>query len=268
MSIPDTGPSAGHVTLKAAAGTAGMVDPRGLRRSWELLQAFRLEQSDPEHFYSRLADDALAQVRRFAPVDGQVVLDVGGGPGYFAAAFRSAGATYIPLEYDFRELSARDVIDPAALIGDGMRLPVRSGSVDICYSSNVLEHVPRPWDMAAEMIRVLRPGGTAFLSFTNWLSPFGGHETAPWHYFGGEYAARRYERRTGHAPKNRYGRSLFPVSVGGALAWARGRADVEMVAALPRYYPDWSRRLVAVPGLREIASWNLLLVLRPCSASR
>ena len=263
MNTPDTG-LAVTSAVKAAAGTP---DARGLRRSWELLQAFRLEQSDPQHFYSRLADDALAQVRRFAPVDGRLVLDVGGGPGYFAEAFRSAGASYIPLEYDFRELSARETIDHAALIGDGMRLPVRSGSVDISFSSNVLEHVPRPWDMAAEMIRVLRPGGTAFLSFTNWLSPFGGHETAPWHYFGGEYAARRYERRTGHAPKNRYGSSLFPVSVASALAWARGRADVEIVAAFPRYYPDWSRRLVAIPGLREIASWNLLLVLRPCRAS-
>lgn len=229
------------------------------------MTAFRLEQTDPEHFYTLLAEDALEQVRRYAPVAGQVLLDVGGGPGYFADAFRRAGASYVPLEYDFAELSARSIVDPAAVIGDGMRLPVRSGSVDICYSSNVLEHVPRPWDMAAEMVRVLRPGGTAFLSFTNWLSPFGGHETAPWHYLGGEYAAQRYTRTKGHAPKNRYGRSLFPVSVSSALAWARGRDDIRMVAALPRYYPDWARRVVAIPGIREVASWNLLLVLRRIS---
>ncbi len=239
----------------------------GLRRSWELFQAFRVEQSDPDHFYVKLAADAAEQVRRFTPIDGRIVLDVGGGPGYFADSFRSAGASYVPLEYDFRELSARSVIDQAALIGDGMRLPIRSESVDICYSSNVLEHVPRPWDMAGEMIRVLRPGGTAFLSFTNWLSPFGGHETAPWHYFGGEYAAKRYQKRHGQPPKNCYGSSLYSVSVHDALDWAARRPDVEVVAALPRYYPDWSRWLLKVPGLREVATWNLLLVLRRSDTS-
>ena len=46
--------------------------------------------------------------------------------------------------------------------------------------------------MIDEMVRVTRPGGTVFVSFTPWWSPWGGHETAPWHYLGGEYARRRY----------------------------------------------------------------------------
>ena len=90
----------------------------------------------------------------------------------------------------------------------------------------------------------------------------GGHETSPWHYLGGHRAARRYERRTGRAPKNRYGDSLFAVSAGRMLRWAKGRVDVEVVDALPRYHPSWARWLVAVPGLREVAVWNLLVVLR------
>ena len=243
-----------------ADGDAGSAP--GLRRSWELFQAFRVEQTNPDHFYVHLAEDAAAQVRRFTNVEGQIVLDIGGGPGYFAESFRSAGASYIPLEYDFRELCARSAIDKAALIGDGMQLPVKSGSVDVAYSSNVIEHVPRPWQMADEMIRVLRPGGTAFLSFTNWLSPFGGHETAPWHYFGGHFAAERYEKRTGRPPKNRFGSSLFPVSVADALAWADKLTKAKLIAAQPRYYPDWARVVLRVPGLREIATWNLLLVLQ------
>ena len=35
------------------------------------------------------------------------MLDVGGGPGYFADAFRAAGATYVGLEPDAGELVAR-----------------------------------------------------------------------------------------------------------------------------------------------------------------
>jgi hypothetical protein len=38
------------------------------------------------------------------------------------------------------------------------------------------------------------------------------------------------------------------------------------VAALPRYYPDWMRWLIEVPAVRELATWNLLLVLRRRSA--
>ena len=80
----------------------------------------------------------------------------------------------------------------------------RDGAVDVCYSSNVLEHVPEPWAMADEMLRVTRPGGTRrTCRFTNWLSPWGGHETSPWHYSGGARAARRYARRTRPAAEER-----------------------------------------------------------------
>jgi hypothetical protein len=116
--------------------------------------------------------------------------------------------------------------------------------------------------MADEMVRVTRPGGIVYLSFTNWLSPWGGHETSPWHYLGGDRAARRYHRRHGTPPKNRFGETLHPVSIAAALTWAKHRPDVTLIDALPRYYPDWSKPLVAIPALREIATWNLVLILR------
>ena len=68
--------------------------------------------------------------------------------------------------------------------------------------------------MTAEMVRVTRPGGTVFLSFTPWCSPCGGHETAPWHYLGGIAPAVATGAGNGQEPKNRFGESLFPVSVG------------------------------------------------------
>jgi SAM-dependent methyltransferase len=139
---------------------------------------------------------------------------------------------------------------------------LRTGSVDLCFSSNVLEHVPEPFAMADEMVRVTRPGGTVYLSYTNWLSPWGGHETSPWHYLGGHWAARRFERRTGRRPKNRYGESMYGVSVGAALRWAHRQSAADVVDVLPRYHPSWARPVVRVPGLREFLTWNLVLVLR------
>jgi SAM-dependent methyltransferase len=233
-----------------------------LRRSVHLFRAFRKEQSDPDHFYGILATDSVRQISEYVRLNGAVILDVGGGPGYFADAFRAAGAHYLGVDPDVGELSARG--EPAAgmIRASGTELPVRTGSVDICYSSNVLEHVADPAAMLDEMVRVTRPGGTVFVSFTPWFSPWGGHETAPWHFLGGHYARRRYIRKKGHEPKNRFGESLFALTVGKALRWARTGDQAILVRALPRYHPWWATWIVHVPVLRELASWNLVLVLR------
>lgn len=235
---------------------------QGLRRSVDLFKAFRVEQTDPDRFYGLLARDSVELVGHYGSVDGKVVLDVGGGPGYYARAFRGAGATYVSLDSELAELAARQPPGPGSVLGDALALPFRSASVDVCWSSNLLEHVSEPWRMCEELVRVTRPGGLVMIAFTNWLSPWGGHETSPWHYLGGHRAARRYERQHGHRPKNVFGESLFPVSVGSALRWARSCHDVRIVDARPRYYPAPVRGILRVPGLREVVTWNLLLVLR------
>lgn len=233
-----------------------------LRRSVRLLGEFRYEQPDPDRFYSALAEDSVGQLSGYLDLAGKTVLDVGGGPGYFRSAFRAAGAEYWALDADVGELSGTGRIASGTVVGDGMNLPFRDGSVDLCYSSNVLEHVPDPWRMADEMLRVTRPGGIAFISYTVWYGPWGGHETAPWHYLGGGRARRRYAARHGHEPKNRYGESLFPVTVRAGLDWARRQTAGEVVDVLPRYHPRWARGILRVPGLREVATWNLVLVVR------
>ena len=233
-----------------------------LGRSVHLFREFRHEQDDPERFYVALAEDSVGQLRRYLQLPGALMLDVGGGPGYFRQAFEAAGCTYVALDADAGEMSGNGDIGPRTVLGDGMRLPFRSGSFDLCYSSNVLEHVTDPWRMADEMLRVTKPHGVAFISYTTWYGPWGGHETAPWHLLGGMRARRRYARRHGHEPKNRYGESLFPVTVAEGLDWAGRQGWGEVLAAVPRYLPGWATGLVRVPGLRELLTWNLLLVVR------
>ena len=233
-----------------------------LARSVRLLQEFRYEQPDPERFYTAIAEDSVGQLSQYVDLDGRVLLDVGGGPGYFRNAFTGAGATYLALDSDVGELSGLGGIAAGTVIGSGMRLPFRTDAVDVCYSSNVLEHVPDPWRMAEEMVRVTRPGGITFLSYTVWWGPWGGHETAPWHYLGGRLARRRYARKFGREPKNRYGETLFPVTVRAGLAWAARQSDAEVVAVLPRYNPRWSWWMLRVPLLREVVTWNLVIVLK------
>lgn len=242
-----------------------------LARSARLLAEFRYEQRDPARFYTALAADTAGMVGDLwrgchgtGPA-GHTVVDVGGGPGYFASAFTEAGWRYIGVEPDPREMHAAGQVrrhGPGTFVrASGMALPLRDDSVDVCLSSNVAEHVPQPWRLGAEMLRVTRPGGLAILSYTVWLGPFGGHEMGLTHYLGGARAAARYTRRHGHPPKNNYGSSLFSVSAADGLAWAAGTGA--LVSAFPRYHPRWAWWMTSVPVLREFTVSNLVLVMQP-----
>ncbi|MGW5715168.1 class I SAM-dependent methyltransferase [Amycolatopsis sp. NPDC003865] len=234
----------------------------GLRRSLSLYRAFREEQTRPERFYALLAEDTAHQLSEYTSLAGYTVLDVGGGAGYFGTAMRARGAEYYLVEPDRRELAAAGTAAPGTIIADGYWLPFGDSTVDLCFSSNVLEHVPDAGGFLDEMVRVTKPGGIVYVSFTNWLSPWGGHETSPWHYLGGGYAARRYTRRRGRPPKNLFRHTLFPLHIGQVLKLVSGRHDTDLLDARPRYHPRPARILLRVPGLRELLTWNLVLVLR------
>ena len=81
--------------------------------------------------------------------------------------------------------------------------------------------------MADEMLRVTRPGGLMVLSYTLWWGPFGGHETGPWHAFGGEYAAYREGRAM---PSDR------PFSLARVIANREYRAVIGLVVACGLLY--------------------------------
>ncbi|MEU3602641.1 class I SAM-dependent methyltransferase [Streptomyces sp. NPDC006798] len=260
-------------SVRAVAGTApGLARPTdrrttlrdpSFRRSWALFRAFMREQQDPRACYTLLARDAVDQIEAYdGPVGGRTVVDIGGGGGYLTEEVRRRGAYGLLFEPDPRELGPAP--PEGAVVADGYLLPLADGSADVCVSSNVLEHVDDPQTFISEMVRVTRPGGLIYLSFTNWLSPWGGHEWAPWHYLGAARARARYERRTGRRAKHTLGENLFAVHIGPTLRQVRARTDVTVVSARSRYWPFLAGAVTRVPGLREFATWNLLLILRRC----
>lgn len=239
-----------------------------LARSIRLLRSFKYEQPRPDIFYGGLAQDTaelIAALSRDSQLDPHRVLDVGGGPGYFADAFAQRGMEYFGVEPDVGEMAAAGISVANAVRGDGTALPFHSNTFDVTYSSNVAEHIPNPWDMGDEMLRVTRPGGLVVMSYTVWLGPFGGHETGLWeHYVGGGFARDRYTKKHGHPPKNVYGTSLFNVSCREGLDWAKAMdaAGHDVIVTFPRYHPSWAWWIVKVPVLREFFTSNLVVVLR------
>jgi SAM-dependent methyltransferase len=247
----------------ASQPTPVTTPPRpGITRSIRLFRLFLREQTESAAFYAGLAEDAADQLARHTEIAGKIVVDVGGGAGHFTAALRRRGANCYLFEPDLAEMLGGEERPPGAVLADGYWLPVADGSADICFSSNVLEHVPDPQGLIEELIRATKPGGLIYLSFTNWYSPWGGHEMSPWHLIGANFAARRFVRRHSRQPKHSVGRNLYRVHIGPVLRFMRSRPEVEILDAMPRYYPRWCRFVVRIPVVRELAAWNLLMIMR------
>lgn len=230
-----------------------------LRQLWTL---WRREREDPEPFYGLLAREVVSELdQRYGPLSGQTVLDMGCGPGFYTAALRRAGAEVIPLDNSQEELELHGEPPEGAVLGDAMDLPLEESSLDGVFTSNMLEHTPRPLAVFDEIERVLRPGGWAYVSWTNWYSPWGGHDISPYHFLGPSRGLRLYEKRHGPPRKNRPGEGLFPTHIGPTLRNLRGRPGIVLDAVTPRYWPRLAF-ITRIPGIREIATWNCVVMLR------
>ena len=231
----------------------------GLRRSVQLMLAFRVEQTDPHRFYRLLAEDSLNTIRQVAEPRGSLVLDIGAGPAEFAACFGEAGARYVPLDRDEQAPSLRS----GGMVGSAEQLPLRDDSVDIVFSSNLLEHVPDPERAADEMVRVAAPGGDRgavlhqLALAMGWARDFA-VPLARWRP--SSPALRAHARPT--VPRTSSTRTS---SASRSRRWCAGRGrrtDADIVLLRPRYLPPWFGWIVRVPVLRELVTWNLLIVLR------
>lgn len=95
------------------------------------------------------------KMRKYVP-HGTSIIDVGSGP-------RRFGDEYVNLDiFPFPEVD---------IIADGVALPFQDNSIPAIVSESVLEHVANPNAVAAEMIRVLKPGGFLYVSIP-FIHPF------------------------------------------------------------------------------------------------
>jgi SAM-dependent methyltransferase len=230
-----------------------------MREKWRL---FRREKEDPLPFYSLLAREAAADLdSRHGPLRGQLVLDLGCGPGIYTRALRVTGAEVVPVDNSAEEMALMNGPPEGALLADAGALPLPDGSVEGVFCSNLLEHPPDAAPVIAEIERVLRPGGWGYVSWTNWYSPWGGHDMTPYQYLGPERGPRLYEQRHGKPRKNAYGEGLWACHIGPTLRLVRAQPGLEIERVEPRYWP-WAAPVCRVPGLRELVTWNCVIRVR------
>jgi SAM-dependent methyltransferase len=235
---------------------------RGLTRVRTLWRLWRREVQDPIPFYSLVAEEAADDLdRRYGPLAGHSLADLGCGPGFYTEALRRRGATVIPVDNDPAELSLPGGSPEGALIADASNLPLPDGSVDGVLCSNLLEHTPDAEAVLREVARILRPGGWAYVSWTNWYSPWGGHDMTPYHYLGSRLGPRLYTRLHGRPRKNAYGEGLWAVHIGPTLRFTRRLPGLEVERVEPRYWPALAF-ICRIPLARELLTWNCVIRLR------
>jgi SAM-dependent methyltransferase len=126
--------------------------------------------------------DRWVRAKAAAVPAGSKVLDLGAGSCPYRPYFRDC--TY--KTQDFIALSPEQLRDKHGYgqidyVCDATAIPVDDGAFDVVLCTEVLEHVPNPAAVVAEICRVLRPGGTLLLT-----APLGSglHQT-PFHFYGG-----------------------------------------------------------------------------------
>ncbi|MDT3427724.1 ubiquinone/menaquinone biosynthesis C-methylase UbiE [Paenibacillus forsythiae] len=109
--------------------------------------------------------------------NGDDVLDIGAGGGYFAfaAADRTEGRVYAvdasPYMLDVLRGRARDSAKTNIVVAEGAaeHLPLEDGAVDMAIASLLLHILSAPRLAIQEMLRVLKPGGRGLI--VEWLHP-------------------------------------------------------------------------------------------------
>lgn len=94
-------------------------------------------------------DETIFRMLNESPKDA-LILNLGSGEGLFDDRI-DPGLSMI--NFDVR------AVPRANVLGDGHFLPFQDESLDAVFSNAVLEHVARPWIVAEEIRRVLKPGG-------------------------------------------------------------------------------------------------------------
>ena len=129
-------------------------------------------------------DRRLDLVRRFVPLEGRRILDVGCGVGAYVRRFRAFSTEVYGIDVAPARVRKGAEELPNLLLASSDRLPFRDGFFDVVFLNEVIEHVRDDRATLVELARVLRPGGHAIFYAPNRFYPFETH---------GVYLGSRYQ---------------------------------------------------------------------------
>jgi SAM-dependent methyltransferase len=135
---------------------------------------FVLDAQESQPAFQRLRDWAMEKLE---PQVGETAVDIGSGAGAVVRALaRRVGASgravgvepNVGLRGVAEERSVGLAEAPTFVDGDAYALPFEDASVDVVHCERVWQHLTDPARAAAEIARVLRPGGRAAVLDSDW----------------------------------------------------------------------------------------------------
>lgn len=141
-------------------------------------------RGEPSYVWRAGQERRLQMIARWAKLDGARVLIDGSGVGMYAGQIRRRYDAHVDaLDIELARAQESRQETPFAIVAAGEALPYPENTFDTILSHEVIEHVLDDRLAAAEMIRVLKPGGRLVLFCPNRWYPFETHG----HYWKGEY---------------------------------------------------------------------------------
>ncbi|HZR21121.1 MAG TPA: class I SAM-dependent methyltransferase [Verrucomicrobiae bacterium] len=225
------------------------------------LIAHHLKHKDDAYFYQLQADDAVRWIEQCGVPLGPntLALDLGCGHGVFGSRLARRGC-----QVTFAD--ERNLLLPELATAPFRKTNLDQddiatlGQFDLVVCSNVFEHLSKPDQFLDSVHKILAPGGKLYLSWTNWLSPWGGHDWSPLHYLGPRNGMMLYDKLLKKSRNHTIYQNLFPTYIGRTLAHIRRSPHLVILKAAPRYYTELSL-LIRIPIVREFLAWNCALLI-------
>jgi SAM-dependent methyltransferase len=145
----------------------------------------------PSYVWGFGQERRLDLIRRYAPLENRLILDVGCGLGMYVQAFRRFSQDVHGVDIDAEKVAEASLALDNLRVASAENLPYPEGMFDVVLSHEVIEHVGDDRQALVEAVRVLkspepmagRPGGRLVIFAPNRLYPFETHGA----YWGGRY---------------------------------------------------------------------------------
>lgn len=137
----------------------------------------------PSYIWRAGQERRLNLMRKFVPIEGKTVLDVGCGIGTYVKRFQDFSDDVYGIDVDVPRVEMGAEFASGLAVAVGEHLPFRDASVDVVMLNEVIEHVTDDRDTMREVYRILRPGGSVVIYAPNRLYFFETHGV----YVGNKY---------------------------------------------------------------------------------
>jgi len=146
----------------------------------------RLTSLEDRHWWYKERRAILARELRKLPAAGQA-LDIGAAGGGNTRVLQAFGWRALALEYSDSVADVAKARGISAIRADARELPLKSEICELVTAFDILEHIDEDYLAAAEICRVLKPGGTALIAVPCDMSLWSAHDVEVGH-------VRRYTR--------------------------------------------------------------------------